>query len=119
MLIETLSTVFAQIKYLIMLAKAAKNPYSDRNLVKIAMDIIRNTNDFKKGKADWYVKIPVKQTRKDFKRHFEATLRLLHKIQGNTMLGTAYHQANLLQVDKTHYILGEFNTLDNGIAEAL
>ena len=62
-----------------MLAKAAKNTYSDRQLVEIAMNIIRNTNYFDKGQADWYEKIPGKQTWEDFKTHFEAALRQLQK----------------------------------------
>ena len=56
MLTEPLSTVFTQIEDLVMLAKAAKNSYSDRHLFKIAINIIRNTNDFDKGQADWYGK---------------------------------------------------------------
>ena len=35
------------------------------------------------------------------------------------MRGTAYHQANLLQADTTHQILGEFKTVKNDIIEAL
>ena len=31
-----------------MLAEAAKNPYLDRQIVEIAMNIISNTNDFEK-----------------------------------------------------------------------
>ena len=45
---------------LILLDKAEKKPYSDRQLVGISLKIIRNTNDFKKVQADWYVKIPEK-----------------------------------------------------------
>ena len=75
-----------------MLAKAEKKPYSDRQLVKMAMNIIGNINDSKKGKSDWYEKIPGKQTCEDFKTHFEADLRKSGKIRGNTMQGTAYHQ---------------------------
>ena len=48
-LIEPLISVFTQIKDLRILAKSAKNPYSDRQLVEIAMNIIRNKNDFEKG----------------------------------------------------------------------
>ena len=44
-LTEQLITVFTQIEYIIILAKAAQNPYSDRHLVKISMNIISNTND--------------------------------------------------------------------------
>ena len=58
----------------------------------MAMNIIRNTNDSEKLQAEWYGKIPGKQTWVDFKTHFEADFRLLQKIQGNTMQGTAYHQ---------------------------
>ena len=32
---------------------------------------------------------------------------------------TAYHQANLLQAETTHHILGEFNTVKNNFIETL
>ena len=35
------------------------------------------------------------------------------------MQDTAYYQLNLLQVETTHHILGEFNTVKNYIIEAL
>ena len=57
-----------------MLAKAAKNPYSDIQLVKIALNIIRNKNDFENGQAYWYVRTPNKHTWEDFMTHFEAAL---------------------------------------------
>ena len=57
-LTEPLITVFIQIEYLQMLAKAAKNPYSDRQLVKTASRIIMNMNDFNNVQADWYNKTP-------------------------------------------------------------
>ena len=50
-LTEPLSTVFIETEDIRMLAKAAKNPYLDRQLVKIATEIIRNKNDFKKIQA--------------------------------------------------------------------
>ena len=53
------------------------------------MNIIRNKNDFKKGQADWYGKIPVKHTWGDFKTHFEADIRQQQKIRGNAMQGTS------------------------------
>ena len=56
MLIEPLSNVFTQIEYLGMLAKVEKNQYLDKQLVKIAMNIIRNINDLKKGQTNWYGK---------------------------------------------------------------
>ena len=62
-----------------MLVKAANNSYSDRQIVKIAMNIIRNKNYSEKGKAKWYGKIPGKQTWEDFRTHFEAALRQLQK----------------------------------------
>ena len=79
-MMELLSTVLTQIEDLLILAKAAKKSYSDRQLVKIPMNIMRNANDFDKGQADWYGKIPVKHTWGYFKMHFKAYLRLLQKI---------------------------------------
>ena len=53
-----MSIVFTQIEDLRMLEKAAKNSFSDIQLVKISINIISSTNDFYKGQADWYVKTP-------------------------------------------------------------
>ena len=57
-----------------MLVKAVKKPSSDRQLSGIAMNIIKNTNYFEKGQANWYGKIPGIQTWEDFNMHFEADL---------------------------------------------
>ena len=89
-----------------MLAKAAKNPYSDRQLVKIALNIIRNKNDFENGQAYWYVRTPNKHTWEDFMTHFEAALRQLQKNRGDTMQIVAYHKENLLQAETTQQMLG-------------
>ena len=35
------------------------------------------------------------------------------------MRGTDYDQANLLQAETTNHIIGEFNTVENDIIEAL
>ena len=35
------------------------------------------------------------------------------------MRGTANHQGNLLQAETAHHILGQFNTVNNNIVEAL
>ena len=35
------------------------------------------------------------------------------------MQGMAYHQAHLLKPETTQHILGEFNTVNNGIIKAL
>ena len=48
-----------------MLAKATKNPYSDRQIIKISMNVIWNTNDIEKVHSDWYGKVPVKHTWED------------------------------------------------------
>ena len=58
-LTEPLRTVSAQIKDIQMLEKE-KIPYSDIQLIKKALNIIKNTNDFEKGKANWYGKTPEK-----------------------------------------------------------
>ena len=62
MRMEPLSTIFTQIKYFVMLEKAVKNPYSDRNLVKIAMNITRNKNYLDKVQSNWYGNTPGNQT---------------------------------------------------------
>ena len=57
-----------------MLAKEKTNPYSDRQLVKIYLSIIRNTNNFERGKSSCYGRTLDKHTWEDFKTHFEADL---------------------------------------------
>ena len=119
MLKVPLSTVLTKIEGLRMLAKAAKNLYSGRQLFEIAMNIARNTKYFEKGQANWYEKIPGKQTWEYFKTRFEADLRQFQKIRENTMQGTAWYQEKLLQKETTNHILGEFNIVKNDIIEAV
>ena len=51
-LTKPLNTVVTQIEDLTMLMKAAKKPYPDIRIVKKAMNIISNPNDFEKGQAN-------------------------------------------------------------------
>ena len=48
-----------------------------------------------------------------------SSFKIITKIRSNTIRGTDYHQANLLQSETTHHVLGEFNTVKNDIIEAL
>ena len=51
-LTEPLSTIFIQIQDIRILVRAAKKPYSDGQIVEVAMNIIRNKNDFETVQAN-------------------------------------------------------------------
>ena len=56
-ILDPLVTVFDQIEELQHLGNAAQNPYSEAQLIKLALRIIKHTNDFETGIRTW-IKIP-------------------------------------------------------------
>ena len=74
------------------LAIAANNAYSDKQLVAIGIQIIKNMNDFEKGLTDWYARPSAEHTFINFKTHFEDAYLSLRKVRGMTMKNTMFHQ---------------------------
>ena len=91
---EPLVTVFNQIEDLERLGVAARDPFTDKQLVKIGLKIIKNTRDFADGLKTWYQRPRVEHTYANFKTHFEDALELLREIRGSDMTSEVYQQAN-------------------------
>ena len=70
--------------------------YSDKQLVKIGLKIIKNTRDFTNGLRTWYQRLRVEHTYANFKTHFEDALELLKELRGSDMTSKMYQQANLV-----------------------
>ena len=92
---DDINIIYKKIEELKLLGEAANNPYSDRQLLDYALEIIKNTHDMESSLKDWYKKPDADQTWTNFKTHFEAKLKELRNIRGTSMRGTAYHQAHL------------------------
>ena len=93
---EPLVTVFNQIEDLERLGVAACDPFTDKQLVKIGLKIIKNTRDFADGLKASYQRPRVEHTYANFKTHFEDALELLRKIRGSGMTSEVYQQANVV-----------------------
>ena len=73
-LTQPLTTVWKAINDLKVLSKAAQLPYSDAQLVDLALTIIKNTHDFETELSAWIRKPPVAQTYENMKTHFNDAL---------------------------------------------
>ena len=72
------------------------DPFTDKQLVKIGLKIIKNTRDFADGLKTWYQRPHVEHTYANFKTHFEDALELLRELRGSNIRSKMYQQANLV-----------------------
>ena len=109
-LLDPLVKVFDEIEELQHLGIAAKDPYSEAQLIKFGFQIIKNTHDFETGIEKW-IDLPRQQkTWAKFKSHFESAHLRLREIRGATMRSSSFNQVNL--------ILAQVNDVKHAIAEA-
>ena len=68
---DSLIADFKPVEDLEKLAALAKVPYSQEQLLGIALTIIRNTRDFEAAQEDWDMKAAADKTWDAFKKHFK------------------------------------------------
>ena len=94
---QPMAVMFNEVEDLLELSTAAANPYTPRQVIKIAEQLIKNFNDFEKGLEEWYALPAENQTWPDFKLHFEQAHKKLRKLRGKTMRNTSFSQtANMI-----------------------
>ena len=70
------------------IATASSSPYTDRQLVGIGMQLIRNMNDYEKARGKWMAKTNADKTWQNFKLHFDDAYQYLISVRGETMQNT-------------------------------
>ena len=91
---DPLTKLWKEIEDIEQLSTAASSPYSQRQLINIALHVIKSTNDFQQGLHDWYNLPVVNQTWLRLKQHFQTARRNLKKMRGPFMREAGFHQAN-------------------------
>ena len=114
-LCDPVVTVFTALEDLQELATAAGNEYTDRQLVKFGVEIIKNTGDFETGLTEWNAKTLTDKTWLHFKSHFTAAYKNLRATRGKTMRSAGYHQANML----ASQVLTEVKSVQEAVLQAL
>ena len=71
--------MYNEVDDLIELGIAAKNPFTDAQIVKLGVKLIKNMNDFEKGLEEWYA-LPGPTTWESFKSHFETAYINLQQV---------------------------------------
>ena len=71
-LLDPLVKIFNEVEELQHLGNTAVNPYSEAQLIKCALQIIKNTNDFETGICTWIDLPRDDKTWVNFKTHFES-----------------------------------------------
>ena len=93
---DPLVTVYSPINELMKVAEAADNPFTDTQLVKLALAILQSTSDFEETIIDWNSRTAAICTWDNFKPLFKTRRNALSKARGKTMQGAGLQQANLL-----------------------
>ena len=72
--------IFDKIGDLQYLATATYNPYTQVQLINIAIQILKDSGAFTEGLKLWYQKSTAEHTWKNFKMHFQDELKKLKKV---------------------------------------
>ena len=87
---EPLVVMFNEIEELKALSIAANNEYTERQLVNIGIQLIKNTNDFERGLENWIIRPAVDKTWVNFKAHFETAHANLTQLRGPLMKNSSF-----------------------------
>ena len=77
-------------------AEAADNPFTDTQLVKLALAILQSTSNFEETIIDWNSRTAAICTWANFKPLFKTCRNALSKARGKTMQGAGLQKAYLL-----------------------
>ena len=96
---DPLVTIWSPIEKLKKFAIKAKRPYTDIQLIDMALQLIRNTRDFEKALGKWDKKPDVDKTWDNLKTHFRDAQLELRRIRGPTMMQAGFAHANHLATE--------------------
>ena len=88
--------LYNPIEQLEKMAQSAQIPYTARQILDIALTVLRNTRDFERALGNWELKPQAQKTWSNFKTHFTAAQKQLKAIGGPTIQQAGYHKVNLL-----------------------
>ena len=91
---DPLIKLWKEVENIEQISIAASSPYSQQQVINIALHVIKATNDYQQGLHDWYGLPAVNQTWLRLKQHFQTARRNLKKIRGASMQDVGFHQAN-------------------------
>ena len=77
---QPLENIWSTVKELKQLAEAAQCPYTDKQLVKVRLTVIKNTHDFETVLIEWTRKSEAEQTYENLELHFDDHLTLFMDI---------------------------------------
>ena len=89
-------TLFGPIEKLEKLSVAANLPYTQNQLIDLALTVIKSTRDYEQALMNWEKKLHNQKTWENLKVHFRDAQQELKKVRGPTMQQAGYHHANLL-----------------------
>ena len=107
---EPLVVMFNDIEELKALSIAADNEYTERQLVNIGIQLIKNTNDFERGLESWIIRPAVDKTWVNFKAHFETAHENLTQLRGPLMKNSSFsNTANAITASVIESVREELN----------
>jgi hypothetical protein len=108
---DPLVTLYTPIDDLQKVAVAAENPFTDTQLVKLALNVLQSTGDFEETIIAWNARLFPARTWTAFKPIFDARRNALAKARGKTMQSAGLQQANILAEALQHNIHGMESTI--------
>lgn len=93
---DPLVTIWSPIERLKKFSIRAERPYTEIQLIDMALQLIRNMRDFEKALGNWDKKVDADKTWTNLKEHFCDAQLELRKIRGPTMMQAGFVHANHL-----------------------
>ena len=115
MIHDPIVSIFNEIEDLRDLAVAARNPYTETQLIFFTLEIIRKSTEFEDALTKWEVKLDDEKTWENLKVHFRTGHLLLRKLRGKTMRQAGFQTANNLATR----VMSELSDLETRVMNAI
>ena len=107
---DPLVVLFNEIEELKALSIAADNEYTEKQLVSIGIQLIKNMNDFERGLETWIIRPSADKNWVNFKTHFENAHAILRKLRGPLMKNTSFNNtANVITASVMNSVRDELS----------
>ena len=115
---DPLTKLYKEVEDLEQLSIAANSRYTRTQLINIALQVIKGTNDYTRALEDWYCLPLLNQTWINLKSHFQEARRTMKKVRGKTMKDAGFNSINIITEDIKE-VKDSLNAVQASVLDAL
>ena len=114
-LTEPIAQIFDKLEILRSSGAVTHNDYSDMQLIKFTLQIIKNTDEFEHDIRLWNTMLRADKTWVNLKNHFEHAHQSLRTTRGKTMRSMAFQHKNMIATQ----VLSEVKAVKEDVIQAM